>query len=139
MRTKTGTGFSLIELLVVIAIAGILAAIAIPAYSGYILRGKLVEAFASLSDGRVKMEQYFQDNRTYNCAGFTYTATQNFNYACVTVNGLSYTLTATGINGTQTAGLSYTVDESNNKATTSVPAGWVASASCWVTKPGGVC
>ena len=37
-------GFSLIELLVVIAIIGILSAIAIPSYSNFITKAKLVEA-----------------------------------------------------------------------------------------------
>ena len=62
---RTQRGFTLIELMVTVAIIAVLAAIAVPNYRDYVTRGKLVEASAGLSDARVKMEQYFQDNRTY--------------------------------------------------------------------------
>mgnify|MGYP003527119509 CR=1 FL=1 len=51
--------------MVTIVIISILAAIAIPSYRDYVVRGALPEAFSTLSAHRVKMEQFFQDNRTY--------------------------------------------------------------------------
>ena len=61
-------GFTLIELMIAVAIIAILAAIAIPSYTDYIRRGRLTEALGRLSAMRVKMEQYFQDNRVYTGA-----------------------------------------------------------------------
>ena len=58
-------GFTLIELMIALAVAAILAAVAFPAYTDYVVRSKLTEAHTHLSDLRVKMEQRFQDARTY--------------------------------------------------------------------------
>ena len=71
---RAGGGFTLIELMVVCAIVAILAAIAIPAYSDYIKRSHIIEATSRLSDLRVRLEQFFLDNRTYTgaCADAEY-------------------------------------------------------------------
>ena len=144
---RRSTGFTLIELMITVAIVAILAAIAIPSYRDYILRGRLTEALSALSAQRVKMEQFFQDNRTYAgaCAAGTVAplpVTSNFVYACalsaVGVVPSTYTITATGAGSM--ASFVYTMDETNGKTTTTLPTGWTgAGATCWVTKRDGSC
>lgn len=58
-------GFTLIELMIVVAVIGILAAVAIPAFSGYITRSKASEAFTVLQGIRDKEEAYFTEFKRY--------------------------------------------------------------------------
>ncbi|PKO92922.1 MAG: hypothetical protein CVU16_06060 [Betaproteobacteria bacterium HGW-Betaproteobacteria-10] len=136
-------GFTLIEVMIVVVIIGILAAIALPNYSEYVTRSRVPEATSGLSDMRVRMEQYFQDNRTYvgACVAGTVaplpTAT-NFTFACSGLAATTYTVTATG--GGPMAGFSYTVNQSNGRSSTmSSPSTWTGNAGCWVTKKDGSC
>ncbi len=138
-------GFTLVELLVVVAIIGIIAAIAVPQYGDYIVRSKLTEAFATLSEHRVKMEQYFQDNRTYvgACAAGTIAPPPTgryFTYACSDLAATTFTVTATGVAAQGVNGFVYTVNQANTRTTTGVATGWNgAGSSCWVTNKGGGC
>ena len=133
MTTKSRNGFTLIELLIVMAVIAILASIAIPSYTSYTTRAKLPEATSALSDGRVKMEQFFQDNRTY-VGGPTPASTTHFGFATSNLAATTYTITATGIGGV--AGYSYTIDQNNTKTSNT---DWGNSTSCWVVKQGGGC
>ncbi|AIY43273.1 Type IV pilus biogenesis protein PilE [Collimonas arenae] len=137
---RRSAGFTLIELLVTVAIIGILAAVALPNYADYVTRGKIPDATSNLSTLRVQMEQFFQDNHTYAgappCAAVDSTTSKYFNFSCVS-NATTFLLTATGTNSM--TGFTYTVDQTNAKATTAVPANWTTNATCWVTKKGGVC
>lgn len=138
---RTSHGFTLIELMITVAIVGILAAIALPNYSDYVTRGKIPEATAALAVKRVKLEQFYQDNKTYaaapDCSADT-TTSKYFSFSCsVAGTASAYTLQAVG-QGSM-AGFTYTVNQANAKATTSVPTGWTASTSCWVTNKGGAC
>lgn len=132
------TGLTLIELMIVVAVIGILAAIAIPNYSAYIKRGKAAEATSNLATLRVQMEQFFQDNRTYEngpCAPIS--GAQYFTYSCsVTPTKTAYTLKATGIAAQGMANFEFTLNQSNTK--TSKFDG-TAGATCWLTKKGGTC
>jgi type IV pilus assembly protein PilE len=138
------SGFTLIELIVTVAIIAILAAIAIPSYSQYVLRANVSEAVAGLSDMRVKLEQYFQDQRTYvgACANGTVAplpAGRNFTFTCPVLGATAYTVNATGIAGTNMQGFVYTIDQANTRATTSVGGGWNNQGCGWVLKKDGSC
>ena len=111
MRRKAG--FTLIELMIVVAVIAILATVAFPSYRDYVNRGEVAEANSALSDGRIQMEQYFQDNRTY-IGGPCPAATSNFTFACDRLTATTYTVTATGTGGLSS--FSYSINETNTKA-----------------------
>lgn len=141
-------GFTIIEVMIVVVIVAILAAIAVPSYTDYVIRTKISEATSTLLAQRVKMEQYFQDNRTYvgACAAGTVAPIPNntkyFRIACPTLTATTYTVTATGggPGDASMAGFQYSIDQGNARVTVAVPAGWtLPAAQCWVTRKGGVC
>lgn len=138
---KIQKGFTLVELMVVVVIVGILASIGIPAYSDYVLRGKLAEATTELASMRVRLEQFYQDNRTY--VGFNCTAVPNakyFTYGCPDVQTASaFTAEARGVVTQGTGGFVYTINQNNAKSSTITAAGWTGNAACWATKKDGSC
>ncbi len=143
---KTQKGFTLVELMIVVAVVAILAAIGIPAYGDYVLRGKLTEAMTELAAMRVKLEQYYQDNRTYvgGCAAGTVaplpTGTKYFTYSCPTLTASAFTVAAAGVAAQGTGEFVYTIDQSNAKQTTDAPAEWgTMPVNCWITKKGEGC
>ncbi len=58
-------GFTLIEVMVTVAIVAILASLALPSYTDYVRRGHIPEATSNLSASNAKMEQWFQDAKSY--------------------------------------------------------------------------
>lgn len=58
-------GFSLIEIMVVVVIVGILAAVAIPNYQNYVVKGNRAAAQAFMVDVANRQKQYLLDARSY--------------------------------------------------------------------------
>jgi len=58
---RNSKGFTLIELLIVIAIIGILAAIAIPAYTGYTRKAKVQEVIHSMGAVKTAVMAYYTE------------------------------------------------------------------------------
>jgi type IV pilus assembly protein PilA len=113
---KNEQGFTLIELLVVVAIIGILAAIAIPQYSSYKDNAYNAAAASDLRNIAAAEEAYFAENNAYLAVDCQNVAA---NAACstslpgmasgsrgvsltVTVNGSTFTGTATHASGSKT-------------------------------------
>ena len=140
------SGFTLIELMITVAIIAILAGIAVPSYTSYIVRGKLTEAHSNLLAMRTKMELYFQDNRSYvgACVAGTTAALpaglKYFTISCPVANltATTYLVQVDGLG--DLAGLTMSIDQANVRRTVSVPAGWtMPSTNCWITKKSGQC
>jgi type IV pilus assembly protein PilE len=144
-RSRAERGFTMIELMMTVAVIAILAAVALPNYTEYIQRSKIIEATNKLAEHRVRMEQYFQDNRTYAGAGTACgvadppfaSGKDAFKVACTGASATAYTVTATG-QGTM-SGFVFTIDQSNARKTTSVPAKWTTNDTCWVLRKSGAC
>lgn len=145
--TRLQQGFTLIEMMITVAIIGILAAIAVPMYSDYVTRGKIPEATSALASMRIRLEQYYQDNRHYgsddeNC-GVPKPSSDNFSYSCnwgAIGTNQGYTIVATGIESRGMKDFEYTIDQAGSRQTTKLPTNWgTYPVSCWVTKKGGGC
>jgi len=141
-------GVTLIELVIVIVIIGILASIAIPTYSEYVLRTHRVEGKSALLKLAAAQEQYYLQNNTYATAAKLTTAppgglgipatTENGWYTIAIADGANaagYSATATAA-GSQTRDskcTSFTINQLGQKTATK-SGGGDATDDCWLKK-----
>lgn len=99
MVKKAQAGFTLIELMIVVAIIGILAAVAIPAYSDYTMKAKVSEANSIASPAKLAVAQAFNEG--------TLSATSvqaDFNLPVATAITSKYVTSVTAAGTSATAG-----------------------------------
>ena len=65
VRHTSNSGFTLVELMIVIAILSVIAAIAIPAYNGYVREARISSARINIEPLRLALEDFWLDNGAF--------------------------------------------------------------------------
>jgi type IV pilus assembly protein PilE len=131
-------GFSLIELVVAMGIVGILAAIAIPAYSAYTKTANRTDATRTMTSDAQALERCYSQNFSYvvNCPlGVAAPSPSQQGYYTITIAAAAstYTITATPLKAPQTqdsACASFTLNNAGTQGATSA-GGAANTQTCW--------
>lgn len=135
---KYNKGFTLVELMITVVIVGILASVAIPAYTQYTVRAKRAAAESFIMSVANKQEQYILDARQYattlDLLNMTPPADVSAHYS-ITITNVGTTPPAYTINAAPT-GSQATNDTkcgtvSINQAGTKGETGTGALGDCW--------
>jgi type IV pilus assembly protein PilA len=92
---KNQQGFTLIELMIVVAIVGILAAIALPAYQDYTVRGRVSEALTAASAAKVVVAENAANGAAFDSGWQAPTPTNNLTSAAIDSSNGTITVTTT--------------------------------------------
>ena len=124
-------GFTLLELVVAVVIVGILAAIAVPAYTSFIKKSNAKAASADLVALSLNFENAYQRNLQYPAESLATTTAIKGKYSgwnpaqgdkfefSTEATASTYSLTATGKSATSASGCILTLTEANVRTATS--------------------
>ena len=123
-------GFTLIELLIAVAILGILSAIGVPIYTGYVDSARVSAAQNGLRNIYVQQQEYYSDNNEYynnissgdTCIDYTSNINTSLFSGKNVLNNDYYTFCISRTNATdfiataseKSGSRSYTLDQDNN-------------------------
>jgi type IV pilus assembly protein PilE len=134
LKTRSA-GFTLLEVMTAGVIVAVLAAIAMPSYSDYVRRGNIQDGTTVLSDGQVKMEQFFQDKLTY-VGGPCPLPTKYFTYDCNNPPPTATTFLITAKGQVNVTGFDYTINQDAVRTSNTL---WGIGPNCWITRKGDTC